>query len=101
MSNAVARKKRKKPLNRHNDPKETFHLPVQLQLALECAASLGDVPSSKSAFLRSQLERALRDGGWLPVSEDNLRRLVESVGFENLQPQSQEYVRKAGLAPAG
>jgi hypothetical protein len=97
MHNTVARKKKNKPLNRHTDPKETFHLPVQLQLALECAATLSDVPTSKSAFLRSQLEKALRDGGWLPLSEANLRKLVETIGFENLQPHSQEYLRKIGL----
>jgi hypothetical protein len=91
------RKKHPKPVGRHLDPKETFHLPVQLQLALECAAALADVPASKSAFLRSRLEKVLRDEGWLPLEEESLRRLVEAVGFENLQPQSQDYLRKLGI----
>jgi hypothetical protein len=97
----MARRKRKGPAaKRHLDPKEAFHLPVQLQLALECAAALADVPMTKSAVLRAELEKSLRAGGWLPLAEDNLRRLVEAVGLENLQPQAQHYLRQNGIVDA-
>jgi hypothetical protein len=33
----------------------------------------------------------------LPVTEENLGRLVEILGLDNLEPQAREYLRKLGI----
>ena len=55
------------------------------------------MPTTKSALLRAYLEKALRTGGWLPLKEDDLRKLCDQVGSENLSPNARRYLQKHGF----
>jgi hypothetical protein len=95
----MARKKSGRGKSRHADPRESFHLPTVLQLAVECAAALPDLPTNKSAVIRRCLEEVLKREGWLPLSDDNLRALLGKVRFKELSPHAQRFLRDRGLTP--
>src|SRR5260370_14734060 len=97
---ATMRRKQRKPAGKYNDPRESFHLPVALQLALECAAFLPEMPTNKSAVLRACLEKAMRAEGWFPLTDDNLRRLLQLADVEELSPNARTYLQGRRLLPA-
>ncbi len=61
------KRKKAKPVNRHAEPRESFHLPPGLQAALEKYVEQSRPETTKSATCRVALEEFLeRAGLWPP-----------------------------------
>lgn len=97
MANRPRRKKKGTGKPKRNDPRESFHLPVELQLALECCAALSPLPTNKSAVLRTSLEDKLRALGWYPLDDDNLTQLLGRVELDGLSPEARAYLKAKGI----
>ena len=86
--------------SRHTEPREAFHLPVELQLALEFSAATAEPPAGKSAVVRFALEKYLAQKGSYPLSEEQLQQLLKLQDVAELSTQAQAYLREKGLLPA-
>ncbi len=84
--------------NRHAEPREAFHLPADLQAALEVAAVLSEPPAGKSAVIRFALEKYLTHRSFYPPSEEQLRQLLEKKDLAELSAQVQGYLKNKGVA---
>lgn len=87
---------KKKPV--HLDPKETFHLPPPLQVALEVAALSGDLPATKTDVLRTALLDYLKANGLWPCPEAKVRKMLQRKPLARLSPQARKWLRENGFA---
>src|SRR3954468_18317361 len=102
----VEMRRRKKPStgragskskNRHAEPREAFHLSVDLQLALELAAVSSEPPSGKSATIRFALERFLTERKLFPPTDAKLKQLLSHMDLDRLSDQARKHLKDRGI----
>jgi len=89
----------KKQTKVHLDPKETFHLPAILQVALEVRAFTPDLPTTKTSILRKALELMLERDGYWPCTPEQIRKLVAKKPADAFSPQVREWLAENGYLP--